>query len=338
MSTPTVSRSSPTRGDFVLPGAMPSRTRSISRAVSASSLDVDVTRSLVDEKSCLNHFWQILKPILKRLEVRDGDRFEVPDDIDDDHIMISIFLQNHTTKGYLARIEELNLSKDNEILEDPKMCILPKEIRLFTGLKFLNLANNSLKNLPEVISSLSLLENINLSNNTFSNFPIQLLRLTSLLSLNLSMNSIEMLPPGIFVLNRLRELILSHNNLITIPSGIGSMISLVTLDLSYNKIIHFPIAMGRPQPRQRYAFPNIFDFYINNNRLEDLPHTFENFPYIEDFKFESNAWEKLPAVITRMEFRGFGPRTAFRRIELEDEAAAMRACGGCCCRKRVYKA
>ncbi len=121
---------------------------------------------------------------------------------------------------------------------------LPLELKLFSGLKILNLSNNNLVSVnPKMLENFVQLKILDLSNNKIGEIPYSIGCLSKLEILDLSHNTISSLPPAVSNLQSLTTLDLSYNTISLFPPAISSLQSIETLDLSGN-----PIALSPPLP------------------------------------------------------------------------------------------
>ena len=159
------------------------------------------------------------------------------------------------------------------------------------GLRFLNLARNSLTALPAgVFRNLKKLEVLQLQGNLLAHLiPGALQELESLELLNLNDNRLTTLPVGAFRgLVRLRELLLHQNRLNTLPSraffGLGP--DLWTLRMGGNLLADLPSGLFS-------ELPGLEVLQIYDNRLETLPpDIFEGLIRLRELDLRGNhlAW------------------------------------------------
>ncbi len=97
-----------------------------------------------------------------------------------------------------------------------------------------------IENLDSSISTLTNLEELNLAGNTMTELPFDISSLTQLRILDLHANKLKKIPSQLFDLPNLEIINLSNNNLTEIPSDIIKLTRLKELDVSHNKLITLP--------------------------------------------------------------------------------------------------
>ncbi|XP_030749929.1 leucine-rich repeat-containing protein 40-like [Sitophilus oryzae] len=131
-------------------------------------------------------------------------------------------------------LTELNLSA-NQLKE------IPDFVGCFTKLKFLDLSNNALNDLPDI--SLSNLRELVLFNNRFSKIPQCVFGMTGLEILMLNDNKLDEIDVvGLQKLTRLSTLDLTNNNINFVPPELGNMTHIRCLEIK-----------GNPFKQPRYA-------------------------------------------------------------------------------------
>jgi hypothetical protein len=189
---------------------------------------------------------------------------------------------------------------------------------LKSSLKFLNLGDNSLKDVTNLdyLASLKSLEQLHLAFNGFKSLPLFVEKLESLKKLDIQVNSISELPksleshqslnyiniskneiskfPNVITkLKGLEHLILKRNQLTSVPSSIERLKSLKILDLSYNQLVDLPEQFGGLQaleelslrknnfttlPYLLWKCNKLRKLDINDNPLTNEPKGIEKFP------------------------------------------------------------
>ncbi|XP_078070335.1 malignant fibrous histiocytoma-amplified sequence 1 homolog isoform X2 [Mustelus asterias] len=159
----------------------------------------------------------------------------------------------------LSQVHILNLA--NNSLQELPEGLEPASLR---GLRALILRRNRFCRLPAPLSALGQLDELDLAHNCLAQLRGELLAcLRRLRKLGLSHNKLRLLPPELGLLASLEELDLSFNELGGLPSTFGQLQALRTLDLDHNKLSHFP-----PQILQLGQLEEL-DF--SGNQLQALP-------------------------------------------------------------------
>ncbi|CAN2390300.1 fibrinolysis [Pristimantis euphronides] len=151
--------------------------------------------------------------------------------------------------------------KDLTELEVPDNGMTSFEIDLPLNLEELNLANNTLKKLPEVS------------------------QLSSLITLQLSNNRISTLPENSFKgLKKMTRLELQHNRIDTLNEEVfDDLVSLIYLDLSYNQLWLLPDHLLSNTPYLEIL-------YLSGNRLTHIPDDFFRDLELSFAYLDKNPW------------------------------------------------
>ncbi|MFW9969075.1 MAG: leucine-rich repeat domain-containing protein [Candidatus Odinarchaeota archaeon] len=148
----------------------------------------------------------------------------------------------------------------------PNMDTIPKAIGKLNNLKYLYLANNTLKFLPDSVADLENLESLYLYYNQLEEFPESFKKLKNLRYLDLSDNKLKGIPLFIKHLNFLEVLNLSNNQLEFIPDSFKNLRQLRNLDLSYNKLKNIPSVL--------LEIDSLQDLNIESNPIDYYPVKF----------------------------------------------------------------
>ncbi|KDO34360.1 hypothetical protein SPRG_01496 [Saprolegnia parasitica CBS 223.65] len=110
----------------------------------------------------------------------------------------------------------------------------------FTHIKTLNVANNSIDELPISIGHMQALQVLNVGHNRLWTLPDALCQLANLTHLLAPANCITSLPDGFVHFPLLQELDLKLNRLSGLPPNIGKLATLTVLDVSSNQLERVP--------------------------------------------------------------------------------------------------
>ena len=155
-----------------------------------------------------------------------------------------------------------------------------------------NVENQSFKKLTnylESILSLSFLKYLDLSNNNLIDIPIKSDITTSLEYLDLSYNKLSKIPESINSYTSLKILNLKFNKLKALPVSIGSLSNLENLNLRSNQIKSLPSNFGL------LTTLKIFD--IQGNSLKQLPKSFSNLKNLRELQLGGNNFIEIPESI-----------------------------------------
>lgn len=121
---------------------------------------------------------------------------------------------------------------------------LPNELLLFTNLQQLSLQQNRLTNADfSLLGQLKSLKYLDLQNCGLRNIPKEVMQLKNLESLNLYWNNLREIPDKLYSLTLLRELNIGYNDLNTLSPKIANLKNLESLETSSTYIRVYPDEM-----------------------------------------------------------------------------------------------
>ena len=127
-------------------------------------------------------------------------------------------------------------------LHDNRLQILSDSVfENFTRLRYLNLGDNSLRELPKSIGALARLEELRLENIGLEALPDFLTKLTTLDELTVRNNRLASLPDSFEKLRNLSQLDLRGNRFTRIPDVLRTLKKLRKLDLRWNNLERHPM-------------------------------------------------------------------------------------------------
>ncbi|XP_070570354.1 protein scribble homolog [Ptychodera flava] len=206
--------------------------------------------------------------------------------------------------------------------EDLKLCgknyeELPPELRKYKKLKYLDVSNNNLVNLPgDFVEDQPSLEELDLSNNNFQEIPEEMREMKSLrrfampgnniaripenmgdsmanlVDLDLSNNNINVIPSSFAGMKGLRKLQLQDNRISTLPVEVQQLQNLEKLDLSRNEMSELPESVCKMQSL-RYL-------YINENNLSEVPDEIKQLTQLQFFSLFDNQLEEIPESVGKL--------------------------------------
>jgi Leucine-rich repeat (LRR) protein len=155
---------------------------------------------------------------------------------------------------------------------------LPRNKKELLELKFLNLSENNLKELPPEIGSLKNLETLMINNNLLTVLPPEIGKLENLKYLILHGNQITFLPPEMGKLASLKIMSASYNKLSALPKEIGALENLEILKINSNQITALPVEIGllantinHSNIKNHKLISKNYDYFINYN-IPDINH------------------------------------------------------------------
>lgn len=154
------------------------------------------------------------------------------------------------------------------------------------NLKYLNLNDNLISELPSLIGNLKSLKNLLLRNNRLKKICFSIENLENLLSLDLHGNCLRELPNSIVNLPKLGMLDLSKNYLTKLPNSIGNLSGLNHLDLSHNQLTELPSSIG--------DLVNLFSLSLSFNNIVSMPISILNLKLsLKSLELISNPIQKI---------------------------------------------
>lgn len=200
-----------------------------------------------------------------------------------DYETLSVELNKHNfLKTYIAchdilKIKhQLSLEEDvNEIYDlqtldlswkgNPKipMTYIPTSIAHLKNLTYINLSNNSIKNIPTELMQLTNLQELYICHNKLTTIPSEISQLTNLKNLDIGNNELISIPSEICQLSNLQYLWLSCNKLSSIPNYLYKLTKLELLHLVINQLTNIPSELTQ--------LNNLRVLCLGNNNLEYIP-------------------------------------------------------------------
>lgn len=187
--------------------------------------------------------------VQKENKVEDKDFHKAEKNIKCLHVNKNGFLSKHNavtetsgmTRFLDSAVSDIELNSNTVGTERPAICdTFP--FSCYGNLKYLNLSNAKIYNLPENMSCLKNVYSLNLSNNYLTDLPSSLGNLHKLRSLNLSNNKFTELPPCLQTgLQILKYLNISHNVIKSLDSPPLCLPFLHTFILTNVMLIKLPI-------------------------------------------------------------------------------------------------
>lgn len=142
---------------------------------------------------------------------------------------------------------------------------LPVSLSTLENLRFLDLHNNMLEELPDNFGvGLGRLAELILFKNALRSIPPTISGLKHVVKLELQYNCLEQLPSELGELVTLQTLNVAHNKLVLLPNEISRLTSLTRLELSHNRLTDLPESMKALKARLQ-------SLWIDNNELDHVP-------------------------------------------------------------------
>ena len=134
-------------------------------------------------------------------------------------------------------------------------------IKEFDKVLSIDVASQSLTQIPKKLSILTKINSINLLGNKFKRFPTVLSKLKTLDEISLSSNDMEHVGSEIGKLTNLKILIMNFNRLKSLPSEIGNLTNLQYLEIGNNQLSALP-------ERIKYL-TNLQELHIERNNITE---------------------------------------------------------------------
>lgn len=163
---------------------------------------------------------------LEKLELYQTEYDAIPDYVYSMNLKSLRMFNNKVTEvddrlGQMKMLEELSLRSNNVVDVEP--------IKDLSNLQNLDIANNSIRGLPEDIGGMKSLVDLDAATNSIRTLPDSISELSKLKSLNVSSNRLKRLPESITKLKNLKNLYVSNNPLERMPDKLYDMTGLNNL-------------------------------------------------------------------------------------------------------------
>lgn len=140
--------------------------------------------------------------------------------------------------------------------------IQPDVLKL-KGIKEFYFASNGMVTIPDLSVWSATLDYLNLDNNSIRELPESMSKLTGLKWLRLNGNQIQDLPASMSTLKSLRRIYLKRNRLTAVPQAVKEWTSLEDISLDGNPITEIPVWL--------VSMPNLRAVSLNDTRVSKLP-------------------------------------------------------------------
>lgn len=219
--------------------------------------------------------------------------------------------------GQLTAIEGVSELKQLKYLdlEQNKLRQLPKEIEACTKLIELDLRANELALNKQLISLPQNLEILNLSSNQLTKIRINRNTLNKLRVLDLSQNSIKNLSEIIPDLIEIEEISLFDNQLKNEDVIFLDHPKLAKINLAFNKLDRLPIGLNQVKtlnelnlsgnqlkiwPRELRQLQQLKEVNLSQNQLEELPINLLEYKFLDSLKLNGNPLNKQAKQLYRL--------------------------------------
>jgi Leucine-rich repeat (LRR) protein len=171
---------------------------------------------------------------------------------------------------------------------------LPSTISSLEHLRFLDLHNNQLEELPHNFGeSLKRLTELILFKNSLTSLPTSIVGMKHIVKMELQYNALKELPESIGELATLQVLNLSHNVLQSMPSTLGTLRSLSQLDISHNQLVSLPMSMANLKRLQ--------SLWVDSNQLSTVPEVILSLDNLNLLSLRSNfIGPSLPVALSKL--------------------------------------
>lgn len=207
-------------------------------------------------------------------------------------------ISNNLFKSFPQEILQLQKLKDLNIAEN-SISEIPHEVSQLVNLTKLDLSGNNIDVMPVSICSLSTLQWLNLSYNLIPEVPKEIAGLVSLTHFYLQYNKVTKVTGSICQLTSIRELNLSYNHLEILTHSIGELELLTVLNLSHNKLKVIPDGL-----KHGGSLKSLHKLDLGYNNMSQIEEDFfeseeEILPSLEELYMNNNQFESLPSSFWR---------------------------------------
>ncbi len=169
--------------------------------------------------------------------------------------------------------------------------VLTQKVGTLNLLKYLNVEDNSIEELPDNFDSLLALEELLLDKNELERLPSTLCKCKELKQLLCSRNKLTKLPKNIGALKRLNFLKCSDNQISSLPPSLTTCEDLAYLNLSNNPLSDLPAGFEK--------LTGLTSLFLANDHLKSLPADFSP-PNLAVLDLSGNLFEAFPAVLFKL--------------------------------------
>lgn len=236
------------------------------------------------------------------------------------------------------KLKDLRSNTNNVQLTSGRLKNVPKELKICTEIKYLDLFGNSIQEIPDWFFQFKKLEHISLRSNLLKELPTIVFTIENIKYLNLSdnqireikghyfsnlldiekvdlsYNQISSLPVEKIEYPKCKSLNIKGNKLEKFPTAISDAYTLEKLDLSENKIgsidddafdnlenlIELDLSFNELNylPTSIGKLTKLKRLNLSGNKISSLPKEFENLTSLEFLDFDSNPIGRVPVEIS----------------------------------------
>ncbi|MBC5833654.1 GTP-binding protein [Flavobacterium sp. F372] len=236
------------------------------------------------------------------------------------------------------KLKDLRTSTHKVQLTTGRLKEVPNELKICTGIKYLDLFGNSIHEIPDWFFQFKKLEHLSLKNNSLKTLPIIIFTIENLKYLNLADNQINEINSHYFRnLMSIEKVDISYNQITSIsaeritypkceslsikgnklqkfPTAVSDSHTLEKLDLSENKIslieddafdqlenlIELDLSFNELTylPTSIGKLKKLKRLNLSGNKISSLPKEFENLTSLEFLDFDSNPIGRVPVEIS----------------------------------------
>lgn len=236
------------------------------------------------------------------------------------------------------KLKELKFNTHKVQLTTGRLKDVPKELKICTEIKYLDLFGNSIQEIPDWFFQFKKLEHLSLKNNTLKALPTIIFTIENLRYLNLadnqiheinghyfrnlmiiekvdiSYNQITSIPTEKITYTKCNSLSIKGNRLQQFPTAVSDVCTLEKLDLSENKInlikddafdlledlIELDLSFNELTylPTSIGKLKKLKRLNLSGNKIKTLPKEFENLTSLEFLDFDGNPIGRVPVEIS----------------------------------------
>lgn len=236
------------------------------------------------------------------------------------------------------KLKDLRSNTNKVQLTSGRIKEVPNELKICTGIKYLDLFGNSIHEIPDWFFQFKKLEHLSLKNNSLKTLPTIIFTIENLRYLNLADNQINEINSHYFrnlmsiekvdisynqitsisaekiTFSKCESLSLKGNKLQKFPTAVSDCETLEKLDLSENKIslieddafdrlenlIELDLSFNELTylPTSIGKLKKLRRLNLSGNKISSLPKEFENLTSLEFLDFDSNPIGRVPVEIS----------------------------------------
>ncbi|MFM2290491.1 MAG: hypothetical protein RIS29_304, partial [Bacteroidota bacterium] len=223
------------------------------------------------------------------------------------------------------KLKALRTNSHNVQLTTGRLKSVPKELKICTDIKYLDLFGNSIQEIPDWFYQFKRLEHLSLKNNILKELPTIVFTLENIKYLNIADNQIHEISGHNFKnLMKIEKVDISYNQIMTIPYEKITYTKCMYLNIKGNKLQKFPKIVSDTYTLEKLdlsennissidddafeGLENLIELDLSFNELQYLPTSIGKLKKLKRLNLSGNKISSLPKEfekLTSLEFLDF---------------------------------